>query len=147
LVTIVAVAAVRWSGPPIYDGDGWYHIKYASVLRHDGIARTFPWFQESFLKDRFTDLNLLYHLALIPFTFGDLPTGARIATVLFAATTMGLFWGTARALRVPWPALWSIALLALAPDVLFRLTFTRPLGIAIGLAIAGTGAILLGKRR
>jgi len=147
LLTIVVVAAVRYAGPPIYDGDGWYHIKYATILRHDGIERTFPWFQESFLKDRFVDFNLLYHLLLIPFTFGDLPTGARIASVLFAATTMGLFWGTARALRVPWPWFWSMALLAWTPSLVFRLTFTRPLVLAIGLAIAGTGAILLGKRR
>ena len=94
LVTIVVVAAIRFAGPPIYDGDGWYHIKYATILYHDGISRTFPWFQESFLKDRFTDLNILYHLLLIPFTFGDLPTGARIASILFAATTMGLFFAT-----------------------------------------------------
>jgi hypothetical protein len=147
LTTIVVVAAIRWAGPPIYDGDGWYHVKYAAILLHDGIARTFPWFQESFLKDRFTDLNLLYHLLLIPFTSRDPLTGARVASVLFAATTMGLFWGTAWRLRVPWPALWSLALLAFAPEFTYRLTYTRPFVLAVGLAIAGTGAIFLGKRR
>jgi hypothetical protein len=147
LVTIVVVALIRWAGPPIYDGDGWYHVKYATILFHDGISRTFPWFQESFLKDRFADFNLAYHLLLIPFTFRDPLTGARIASVLFAATTMALFWGTARALRVPWPFLWSIALLAFAPEFTYRLTYTRPLVLALGVAIAGTGAILLGKHR
>lgn len=147
LTTIAVVAAIRWAGPPIYDGDGWYHVKYASILLHDGIARTFPWFQESFLKDHFTDFNLLYHLLLIPFTWRDPLTGARLASVLFAATTMGLFWATARALRVPWPFLWSVALLAFAPEFTYRLTYTRPFVLAVGLAIAGTGAILLGKNR
>jgi hypothetical protein len=147
LATIAVVAAIRWAGPPIYDGDGWYHVKYAAVLLHEGISRTFPWFQESFLKDRFTDFNLAYHLLLIPFTIHDPLTGARIASVLFAATTMGLFWGTARALRVPWPPLWSLALLAFAPEFTYRLTYTRPFVLAVGLAIAGTGAILLGKNR
>jgi len=147
LVTIVVVAAIRFAGPPIYDGDGWYHVKYATILLHDGIARTFPWFQESFLKDRFTDFNLAYHFLLIPFTIRDPLTGARIATVLFAATTMALFWGTARALRVPWPFLWSAALLAFAPEFTYRLTYTRPFVLALGVAIAGTGAILLGKNR
>jgi hypothetical protein len=147
LATIAVVAAIRWAGPPIYDGDGWYHVKYAAVLLEDGIARTFPWFQESFLKDRFTDFNLAYHLLLIPFTIRDPLTGARIASVLFAATTMGLFWGTARALRVPWALLWSLALLAFAPEFTYRLTYTRPFVLAVGLAVAGTGAILLGKNR
>ncbi len=147
LVTIAAIALVRFAGPVIYDGDGWYHIKYATILHHDGIARTFPWFQESFLKDRFTDFNLLYHLLLIPFTSLGLESGARIASILFAALTMGLFWGAARVLRVPWPSLWSLALLAFAPEFTYRLTYTRPFVLAIGLAIAGTTTILLGKRR
>jgi hypothetical protein len=60
---------------------------------------------------------------------------------------MGLFWGTARALRVPWPALLSLALLAFAPELAYRLTYTRPFVLAVGLAVAGTGAILLGKRK
>lgn len=147
LATIAVVAAIRFAGPPIYDGDGWYHVKYASVLLHDGIARSFPWFQESFLKDRFTDFNLAYHLLLIPFTLGDPLTGARVASVVCAAATMGLFWGTARALRVPWPLWWSLALLAFAPEFTYRLTYTRPFVLAVGLSIAGTGAILLGKNR
>lgn len=147
LVAIAVVGSIRWAGPPIYDGDGWYHVKYAEILRHDGISRTFPWFQESFLKDRFADFNLLYHLALIPFTAYDPLTGARVASVLAAALTITLFWATARALKIPAPSLWSLALLGLAPELTYRLTYTRPFVVAIGLAIAGTGAILLGRRR
>jgi len=147
LVTIVVVASIRFAGPPIYDGDGWYHVKYATILAEDGIARTFPWLQESFLKDGFANFNLLYHLLLIPFTTHDPLTGARVAAVLFAATTMALFWGTARALRVPWPFWWSVALLAFAPEFTYRLTYTRPFVLAVGVAIAGTGAILLGRNR
>lgn len=146
-VALLVVGAIRWAGPAIYDGDGWYHVKYAQVLRDDGISRAFPWFQESFLKERFTDFNLLYHLVLIPFVSIDPLTGARVASVVFAAATLAIFWGTARALRVPYPALWPIGLLALAPEFTYRLTYTRPLVLAIGLAIGGTGAILLGKRR
>lgn len=147
VLTLLVVGGIRWAGPAIYDGDGWYHVKYAEILGHEGISRTFPWFQESFLKDHFTDFNLLYHLILIPFTWGDPLTGARVASVLFAAATMTVFWGTVRALRVPWPALWAIGLVALAPELTYRLTYTRPLVGAIGLAIGGTGAILLRKHR
>ena len=147
LLTALVVASIRWAGPPIYDADGWFHVKYAEVLRHDGISRSFPWFQETFLKDRFADLNLLYHLFLIPFTTIDPLTGARLSAVLLAAATMTAFWATARALRAPWPALWAAGLLALAPEMTYRLTFTRPIVGAIGLAVAGTGAILLRRGR
>ena len=67
-VTAVLTAMTRWAGPSIYCGDGWFHVRYATILRTEGIARTFPWWQESFLATRFTDFNLLYHLLLIPFT-------------------------------------------------------------------------------
>ena len=146
-MTLVVVGSIRWAGPAIYDADGWYHVKYAEVLRHDGISRSFPWFQESFLKDRFADLNILYHALLIPFTLGNPLTGARVLSVLLAACTMTIFWATARALRVPWPALWAIGLLALAPEMTYRLTYTRPVVLAIGIAVGGTGAILLGRAR
>jgi hypothetical protein len=145
LVTLVLVGGIRWAGPPIYDGDGWYHVKYAEIIRDHGISRSFPWFQESFLRENFTDFNLLYHLLLIPFTFGDPLQGARILSVLCAAATMGMFWGAARSLRVPWPTLWAIGLIALAPEMTYRLTYTRPLVLAIGLALAGTAAILRRK--
>jgi len=147
LVTIAVVAAVRYAGPAIYDGDGWYHVKYALILRDHGIQRTFPWFQESFLRDRFADLNLLYHLLLIPFVTASPLGGARVASVLAAGGTMGAFWWTARRLRVPAPGLLSIGLLALATEFTYRLTYTRPFVLAIGIALAATGAVLQDRRR
>ncbi|HEX4823939.1 MAG TPA: hypothetical protein VFV19_06475 [Candidatus Polarisedimenticolaceae bacterium] len=147
LLTAFVVGSIRLAGPPIYDTDGWYHVKYAEVVRHDGLSRSFPWFQESFLKDRFADLNILYHALLIPFTLGDPLRGAQALSVLLAAVTMTIFWGTVRSLRVPWPALWAIGLLALAPEMTYRMTYTRPVVLAIGLALAGTGAILRGQAR
>ena len=68
-------------------------------------------------------------------TFGDPLQGARILSVLCAAATMGMFWGAARSLRVPWPALWAVGLLALAPEMTYRLTYTRPFVLAVGLAL------------
>ena len=146
-VSAVAIALVRWSGPPIYDGDGYFHIRYAQWIRDEGISRSFPWFQESFLRDRFANFNLLYHLLLIPFTFGDLLTGARVAAVGFAAAVMGVFYVSARRLEIPHAALLSLAVLAFCPDALFRYTFTRPVVLSIAVVLGGTTAILLGRRR
>ncbi|HJQ99821.1 MAG TPA: hypothetical protein VJ826_16010, partial [Candidatus Polarisedimenticolaceae bacterium] len=89
----------------------------------------------------------LYHLLLIPFTFGDELRGARIASVLFAALAMGAFWWCLRALRVPWPAFFAVGLLAIAPEFAYRLTYTRPLVLALALTFAGAGAILTGRGR
>lgn len=145
-VSAVCLAAVRWAGPPIYDGDGYFHIRFAEILRHEGISRTFPWFQESFLRERYVNFNLLYHVLLLPFTFGDLLTGARAASVVFASATMGVLYVSARRLRVPHAALLCLAVLALAPDALYRYTFTRPVVLSVAVLIAGTTAILLARR-
>lgn len=149
-LAVVAAAAVtavvRYSGPAIYCGDGWFHVRYATILRDHGIARTFPWWQESFLKDRFTDFNLLYHLLLIPFTAVNELAGARLLAVLVAAFAIGALWWSLRALRVPWAWLFAVGALAASPEFAYRLTYSRPLVLALGLGFIGAAMILRGSR-
>ncbi len=145
LVTGALVAAVRYAGPPIYDGDGWFNIRYAEVLREHGPARHYPIWQETFLRDHFADKELLYHVLLIPFTFGDLLSGARLASIFFACLALATFYVVARLMRAPAPLLWTLVLLACSADFLFRLTFTRSLVLAMSVALAGTCAILLAR--
>ena len=147
---VAAVAAVvtgltRWAGPPIYCGDGWFHVRYATLLRAHGISRVFPWWQESFLRDRFADFNLLYHLLLIPFTLGDEMVGARVLAVVAAAAAMVSFWALLRALRVPWPSLWAIGLIAIAPELAYRLTYSRPLVLGLAILFLGLAAVFTGR--
>ncbi len=144
-ITAALAALIRFAGPAIYDGDGWFHVRYATILRDHGISRSFPWWQESFLATRFTDFNLLYHLLLIPFTLGNELLGAQIAAVVLAAAAMGAFWWAIRSLDVPHAWLWPFALLAAAPDFTYRLTYTRPLVLAFALTFLGTSAILRGR--
>ena len=146
-VTATLTALTRWAGPAIYCGDGWFHVRYAAILRSEGISRSFPWWQESFLSTRFTDFNLLYHLVLIPFIAGDELEGARIASIVVATFAMVSFWWCLRSIGVPWPGLWSLGLLAIAPEFAYRLTYTRPLVLALGLTFLGVSAILRGKGR
>ncbi len=143
-----AIALVRWAGPPIYCGDGYFHIRFARLILEEGISRTFPWFQESFQRDAYTNFNLLYHVFLMPFTFlKDLTTAARVAAVAGGTATVVAFWWSLRSLEVRAPLLWTLLLLGAAPEYLFRLTFTRPLVLSLGLASLGTVAILKGKMR
>jgi hypothetical protein len=142
-----AVAAVRLAGPPIYDGNGYFNIRFAEWIREHGISRSFPWFQEAIHRTTYANFNLLYHLFLIPFTFGDLLTGARIAGIVGGALAVGCFFLAVRMLRVPAPLLWTILVLAIAPDLLYRLTFTRALVLGLGLTWLALAAILTGRMR
>jgi hypothetical protein len=141
-----AVAAVRLAGPAIYCGNGYFNIRFAEVLRHQGISRTFPWFQEAIHRDTYANFNLLYHLFLIPFTYGDLLKGAQLAGIVGGALAVGAFWVTLKMLRVPFPLLWTVLLLGAAPDLLYRLTYTRALVLGLGLTWLATGAVLTGRR-
>ncbi len=148
--TVVVLAAVlllvlQRATEGLYGYDGYFHIRYAQVLRSQGISRTFPWWQETFLRDHFADKDFLYHVLLIPFTFGDLIRGGKLAAVLFGAAALGVFHIVAHRLRVPRPWAFSLFLLASSAVLLYRLGFTRPLVPAVALALAGTGAILIGS--
>jgi len=152
LPVVVATAAVvftilQLARPELWCADGYYHIRAAQILRSHGISRTFPWWQETFLRDRWADKDFLYHVLLIPFTFGDLVGGARAAAVVFATGFLATFHEALRRLSVPCPTAWTLALLAFAPMLLARLSFPRGFVLALALAIAGTTAIFLGRHR
>jgi hypothetical protein len=142
-----AVALVRLAGPPIYCGNGYFNIRFAEILRHEGILRSFPWFQEAIHRDTYANFNLLYHFFLVPFTFGDLLTGARLAGIVGGALAVGAFWGALRLLRAPAPLLWTVLLLGAAPELLYRLTFTRALVLGLALSWLATASILTGRAK
>jgi asparagine N-glycosylation enzyme membrane subunit Stt3 len=151
LLVLLSAAALLWwmqgATEGLYGYDGYFHVRYAQVLRSEGISRSFPWWQETFLRDRFADKDFLYHVLLIPFTFGDLVLGGKFAAVLFGTAAMGVFYVVARKLSVPWPAILSLFLLASSTAFLYRLGFTRPLVPAVALSVAGTCAILLRREK
>ena len=73
--------------------------------------------------------------------------GARVASVFFATLAMVSFWWCLRSIGSPWPAFWSLLLLALAPEFAYRLTYTRPLVLGLALTFLGVAAILRGRGR
>ncbi len=118
---------LQFTTPWISGYDGYYHIKYAQLLRQHGIFQEFPWAQFSLWRDHFSDKEFLFHVLLIPFTFfTDLVTGAKHAAVVFAALFIANFNLVLRLHRVPLRYLW-LALLLVAGDVLlYRLHLPRP---------------------
>jgi hypothetical protein len=141
------LAPLQWATEGLYGYDGYYHVRYAQVLRSEGVSRSFPWWRETFLRDRFADKDFLYHVLLIPFTFSDLVQGGKAAAVVFGCLCLGAFYLVAGRLGVPWPAAWTLLLASSSTAFLYRIGFTRPLVLAVALALAGTGAILLGRAR
>ena len=109
----------------LWDTDSYLHPAIARHYRTDGIFSPAPWGRFS-MTSWGGDKDLLFHIALIPFTNGDPATGARLALAAMNALLVGtLTFVLARretwwALALPW---W---LYLTAPPFFTRVVRLRP---------------------
>jgi len=97
----LAMVVVQNASPNVIGIDGYYHIKFAWLMRQYGVRLDFPWLPLTILNPRdFTDHHLLYHLLLVPFTFFDLREGAKLAGLVFGALAVFLTYWLMTRLRV-----------------------------------------------
>jgi len=139
LLFFAGMAAIQFASPDMPDNDGFYHIKLAWLMRTEGLKPAFGWLPLSILNpDEFYDHHFLFHVALIPFTFGDLRLGAKWAAVTFASLAFLSVWLLLHRQRVPLAWLWAIGLLGISDAFLFRMSITRAQSLSLGfLALAG----------
>jgi hypothetical protein len=108
----------------------------------------FPWLPLTVLNPRdFTDHHLLYHLALIPFTFGDLRLGAKAAALVFAALAILATYLLMARLKVRYALFWLLALLGSAEWFIGRLSMTRRQSLSLLLLMAATYLLIHGRYR
>ena len=89
----VGMAIIQFATSDMPDNDGYYHIKLAWLMRTEGLKPDFPWLPLSILNEsEFYDHHFLFHVALIPFTFGNLRLGAKWAAVFFSAIAFLAVW-------------------------------------------------------
>ncbi len=134
----VAMAWVQFSTPDMPDNDGFYHIRLAQIMRVQGWKPEFPWLPLTILNPReFYDHHFLFHVELIPFTFGDLRLGAKWAAVFNASLAFLAVWWLLRGQRVPYAWLWSLGLLAVSEAFLYRMSITRAQSLSLGVLALG----------
>ena len=93
LIFFAGMALIQFATPDMPDNDGYYHIRLAWLMRTEGLKPDFPFLPLSILNDsEFYDHHFLFHVALLPFTFGDLRVGAKWAAVIFASLAFLAFW-------------------------------------------------------
>ena len=143
-----SMALVQFASPDLPDNDGYYHIKLASLMRTDGLKPDFPWLPLSILNEgEFYDHHFLFHVALIPFTFGDLRLGAKWAAVTFASLAFLSVWYLFHRQRIPLGWLWALALLGISDAFLYRMSITRAQSLSLAVLALGFTWILEGKHR
>jgi hypothetical protein len=148
-IVAVIFSVLQWASPSIVGIDGFYHIKAAWIMQQQGwgilLPMYFPWLQTTILNPaEFTDHHLLFHLALVPFTYGDLRIGAKISAVIFASLAMLAMYQLMSEYRIRWPLVWLIVCLGAAGPMLYRLSMTRRQSLTILLLLL---AITVGFRR
>jgi hypothetical protein len=141
------MAWIEFGGPAILDNDGYYHIRWAKMLRES--FPHLPAFKALPLtildEQHYADHHYLFHLLLIPFTFGDLRFGAKLAAVVFSTLGILSLFALLVAYRVRYRWLWLGPLIASSEPFLYRMSMTR--APALSLALLGVGGYLILKRK
>jgi len=142
----VFLALVQFASPDLPDNDGFYHIKLAYLMRTESLKPDFPWLPLSILNAReFYDHHFLYHVALMPFTFGDLRLGAKWAAVIFASLAFLSTWNLLKNQRIPYAGLWAVGLLAVSEAFIYRMSIPRAQSLSLAVLMLGLDWILRRK--
>ena len=140
------LALIQFVTPDMPDNDGFYHIKLAWLMRTEGLKPAFPYLPLSILNaNEFYDHHFLFHVALIPFTFGDLRIGAKWAAVTFASLAFMAIWYLFDRQRLPYAWLWALGLLGISDAFLFRMSITRAQSLSLAMLALGYAWLLEGK--
>jgi hypothetical protein len=148
LLFVLFLALVQFSTPDLPDNDGYYHIKLAFLMRTEGLKPVFSWLPLSILNAReYYDHHFLFHVGLIPFTFGDLRTGAKLAAVFFASLAFLSAWNLLKNQRVPYATLWALGLVAVSEGFIYRMSITRAQSLSLAVLLLGLDFLLRGKNK
>ena len=146
LLFFLGMSWIQFATPDLPDNDGFYHIKLAWLMRTEGLKPDFPYLPLSILNEReFYDHHFLFHIALIPFTFGDLRTGAKWAAVTYASLAFLAVWYLFHRQRVPFAWLWALGLLGISDAFLYRMSITRAQSLSLGILALAYAWLLEGK--
>jgi hypothetical protein len=126
------LALVQFATPDLVDNDGFYHIRLAQIMAEQGLKPAFPWLPLSVLNPaEYVDHHWFYHVLLIPFTYGDLISGAKWASVIFPALTFVAGWLLLRGQHVPYAALWAMGFLVISEAFLYRMSMPRAQAVSL----------------
>jgi hypothetical protein len=138
---------IQFGGPAILDNDGYYHIRWAAMLRenwpHLPAFKNLP--LTTLNEQDYVDHHYLFHVLLIPFTLGDLRIGAKLAAIVFSSIGMASLFALLVVWRVRYRWLWLAPLVAGSEHFLYRMSMTR--APALSLVFLGLGTYLILNRK
>lgn len=144
----LVMSVIQFSTPNLAGNDGYYHIKMAQIMRRQGLRPDYPWLPLTILNEReFSNHHFLFHVALIPFTFGDLRLGAKWASITFASVAFLCIWWLLRGQKVRYPGVWALGLLVISEAFLSRMNLTRPPSLSLAILALSLHWMLQGRTK
>ncbi|MEP7358503.1 MAG: hypothetical protein ABI847_14745, partial [Anaerolineales bacterium] len=127
---VALFAVVQYAAAGFADHDGYYHMKFARLMRELGPKPAFVWLPLSILNPQaFYDHHFLYHVYLSLFAGSadpaSLVAGGKLASVLLPALLGPAVWWLLRGQRVRWAAVWALGLFAVSAPFLYRMSMPR----------------------
>jgi|TARA_B100002003_G_C14147363_1_gene551785 MFS family permease len=135
VVFLIIFSILQFTVPNIIGFDGYFNIKAADVIKEEGLIREFKWTEHSILSNEYADLQFLFKILLIPFTFFSLGFGAKIASIIFAALSFTVFYWFLDKNNIKYPLYWAFLYLFSSIWLIDRFLLTRPLPLAIAAII------------
>ncbi len=144
----LGMSVIQFSTPDLAGNDGYYHIKMAQIMRQEGLRPDYPWLPLTILNEsEYSNHHFLFHVALIPFTFGDLRLGAKWASIIFASAAFLCIWWLLRGQKVRYPALWALGLLVISEAFLSRMSLTRSPSLSLAILALSLHWMLQGRTK
>ncbi|MBT3603650.1 MAG: hypothetical protein HOE48_18075 [Candidatus Latescibacteria bacterium] len=149
-ITVLAAALFTWIltlTPGLTGVDGYFHIQFSKSIWQNGIPDTFSHLVYTIYATNFADDHFLFHIIQIPFTFGNLITGAKIYGVVFGTLSILLFLLILQSNQIRFASIWTLILLASSAPFLFRLSMARAPSISLCMLLLATYLALAQKDR
>jgi hypothetical protein len=144
----LGLGLIQFATPNLVGNDGYYHIKMAYLLRTEGLKPAFDWLPLTVLNaQEYYDHHYLYHVLMIPLTFGDLRLGAKLASIIFPALAFISIWWLLKGQNVPFASLWSLGLLVVSEAFLYRMNMPRAQSLSLLLLVWALHWLLKGRYR
>lgn len=138
-IFFIGLAIVQYATAALIGTDGYYHVKIGYLMRtglfESGSLRpTFDQLPFTILNEAaYYDHHYLYHAWLALFAWGNpladggisLTQGAKLASVFMPAMAFTAMWWLLKTQKIPYPMVWSVALLALSEPFLYRMSMPR----------------------
>ncbi len=135
IILLIILSILQFVVPNIIGFDGYYHIKVADIIKEQGFIDEFPWAKHTILSNNYADIQILFRIILIPFTFFGLESGAKIASIIFAAIAFIIFYWFLTENKIKYPFFWTLLYLFTAESLMYRFLLPRQMPLVIALLI------------